>query len=321
MLFEQQVENLYRKELFSRCDDTGAVFYYSAKDFQGLKQESYRFASHAGHMLQGYFYHYENPVNGRLIVFDHGLGGGHRAYMKEIELLARQGYLVFAYDHTGCMESEGASTNGFAQSVNDLDACLQALRHDARCAECSISLVGHSWGAYAVLNVAAFHPYVRHIVAMSGYLSVKRMVAQTFAGFLKGYQKHILAVEYAANPTYFACDAIKALQKTNAHLLVIHSSDDKVVSAKRQFAVLRNALANRPNSRFVLYKGKGHSPNYTVDAVTYKDAFFRDFTRAMKKGTLTTPEQKQAFMRSYDWDRMTQQDGNVWQDIFSMLEK
>ena len=128
MIFEKQVVNMYKGMMHTRCDDTETVFYFSAENFSGLKKEKYSFSSSLGHTLSGYIYSYESPISNRLVVFDHGFGGGHRSYMKEIEMLCRQGYKVFSYDHTGCMESQGENTNGFAQSLHDLDDCLTALK-------------------------------------------------------------------------------------------------------------------------------------------------------------------------------------------------
>ena len=114
MIFEKQIVNVYKGMMHTRCDDTETVFYFSPEDFRGLKKAPFNFKSSMGHNLCGYLYEYSEPNESRLIVFDHGMGGGHRAYMKEIEVLARHGYRVLAYDHTGCMESGGESTNGLA---------------------------------------------------------------------------------------------------------------------------------------------------------------------------------------------------------------
>ena len=127
MLFENQILGAFRKNFLRRCDDTGTAFYFSAADFPGLVSEPFSFPSSKGHTLSGSFYHYDNPIPGRLVVFDHGMGNGHRAYMREIERLARAGYLVFSYDHTGCMESGGADPNGMAQSLCDLNDCIRTI--------------------------------------------------------------------------------------------------------------------------------------------------------------------------------------------------
>ena len=107
MIFEKQIVDMYKGMMHSRCDDVETVSYFSAADFPGLNNEAYSFKSSLGHNLNGYIYSYEGSNTDRLIVFDHGMGGGHLAYMKEIEMLCRHGYTVLAYDHTGCMQSEG----------------------------------------------------------------------------------------------------------------------------------------------------------------------------------------------------------------------
>ena len=84
MIFEKQIVNLFKGMMHTRCDDTATVFYFSAEDFPGLNKEPYSFNASAGHTLQGYIYSYAEAIPSRIIVFDHGFGGGHRAYMKEI---------------------------------------------------------------------------------------------------------------------------------------------------------------------------------------------------------------------------------------------
>ena len=143
---------MYRGIAYTRCDDNGTAYYFSADDFAGLQKEPYPFRSSRGDLLQGYLYCYDHPIEGRLVVFDHGFGGGHRSYMKEIEMLCKHGFLVFAYDHTGCMESEGVNPNGMAQSLRDLNDCITALKQVARFANLDISVMGHSWGGFSSLN-------------------------------------------------------------------------------------------------------------------------------------------------------------------------
>ena len=164
MLFLKTIENAYKKQLFARYDENGTVFYFSAEDFPGLKKKSFDFKNIKGETLRGYFYCYDDPIDKRLIVFEHGMGGGHRAYMKEIEMLARHGYTVYSYDKTGCMESEGDTTNGFAASLSDLNCCISALKAEENFSNFRISVVGHSWGAFAAMNICALHPNIAHIV-------------------------------------------------------------------------------------------------------------------------------------------------------------
>lgn len=319
MIFQAQIESAYKKMLFSRCNESDLVFYFSAKDFENLVSEPFSFLSSANDTLKGYFYYYGDKIPDHVVVFDHGMGAGHRAYMREIELLASHGYLVFSYDHTGCVESEGECTFGFGRSLGDLDACIKAIKEHPYCKGKKISVVGHSWGGFSTLNILALHPDICHIVAISGPISVRAMVEQSFSGIMKGYREHIMSIEREANPDYYHYNAVETLKDTTAEVMLIYSADDKVVKKASHYDPLLQALKDKPNVTLILTQGKAHNPNYTVEAVKYKDEFFKKLTKAQKK--LTTAEQKKAFKESYDWYKMTEQDTEVWQRIFDTLNK
>ena len=321
MLFTNQIEKIYRKSLYVRNDNAGGIFYFGPDDFPGLQAHAYSFLARAGHGLRGYFYHYGPTAPGRLIVFDHGMGNGHRAYMREIEQLARMGYLVFSYDHTGCMESGGDSTNGFAQSLSDLDACICALKGEAALRDRAISVVGHSWGGFSTMNIVALHPEITHVVSMAGFISVGQMLRQTFGGPMKGYCKEMFALEQIANPDYVNYNAVESLSKTDAKVLLIYSDDDSVISRKFHFDPLSDGLAGRENIRFLLVGGKDHNPSYAVDAIRYKKAFFTAYKKTQKQGMLASAQQQKEFMSRYDWHRMTEQDPVVWEVIENHLAK
>ncbi|MGM9625962.1 MAG: alpha/beta hydrolase family protein [Eubacteriales bacterium] len=315
------IRKKYRDTVYTRADDTGCVFYFSAADFPGLRAQPYTVPSSRGYNLQGYFYQYDNPIPGRIVVFEHGMGSGHRGYMKEIEMLCRRGYRVFAYDHSGCMESGGETTGGFAQSICDCKDVLDTLGADAAFSGCTYSVIGHSWGGLSTLNIAAFHPEVTHLVALAGPISTEQMLKSALGGILSPFRARLIREETEANPAYAVCDARRSLPNTSAHILVLHSADDPVVPCAQHFDVLRNALSGHDNIRFEKVNGKAHNPNYTEDAVRYKDVFFGEYKKAMQKKSLATDAQKSAFLAQYDWNRMTVQDEAVWSMIFDTLAK
>ena len=133
--------------------------------------------------------------------------------------------------------------------------------------------------------------------------------------------KRIYNEEKQKYPKYVDANAIKALENTSAKVLLIHSTDDNAVSYKKNFASMQNALGGRKNIRFLAVTGKRHNPNYTEDAVKYKDEFFATYKKKMKKGELDTPEKRKIFKESFDWERMTSQDMSVWEEIFKTLDK
>ena len=320
MLFEKQMIRMYRGIAYTRCDDNGTAYYFSADDFAGLQKEPYPFRSSRGDLLQGYLYCYDHPIEGRLVVFDHGFGGGHRSYMKEIEMLCKHGFLVFAYDHTGCMESEGVNPNGMAQSLCDLNDCITALKQDARFADLDISVMGHSWGGFSSLNIFALHPDISHVVVLSGFVSVKLLIHSYFGGILKGYRKAIMQIERNANPDFVGYHAVESLSKTDAKVLLIYSGNDKLCTKVAQYDTLKAGLDGKETIRFVLVSDKGHNPNYTEDAVRYLGEYVSKRAKMIRKKQLETDEQKKAFLASWDWDRMTAQDDTVWNEIFQCLD-
>ena len=320
MIFEKVIVGAFKSKMYSRCDDMGVAYYFSAKDFPGLHKVSYPFTSSLGHTLQGYIYSYDDPKPDRLIVFDHGFGGGHESYMKEIEMLCRHGYRVFAYDHTGCMESGGEGCRGMAQSLHDLDDCIKALRSDRELAEIDISVMGHSWGGFSTLNITALHPDISHVVVLAGFVSVEKLVETNFAGALKGYRRAVMALERETNPDYVDFDAIKTLSSYGGKALLVYSENDKLVKKNVHFNALYAALNKKDNVKLVLEMNKGHNPNYTENAVKLLGEYLSDLAKLGKNGKLKTDEEKAKFCESYDWGAMTEQDARVWADIFACLD-
>lgn len=318
-MFNKLVEKIYRSRVYMRADDKGCVFYFTKEDFEGLKGEDFAFESSLGHKLEGSFYYYDGYYKDRLIIFEHGMGSGHTGYMTEIEKLCRAGYRVFSYDHTGCMKSGGETTNGFAQSLRDLDDAVKALKADERYKDLSLSVMGHSWGAFSSLNISAIHPEIEKVVAISGFIAVQQIIKGNFSGILSAYSNMVMDIETKSNPEYIKYNALDTLRNTKSKVLVIHSDDDKTVAKENNFDILESELGGRENIKFLRLNGKKHNPNYTEDAVEYKDKFLAEYTKALRKKALSTDEQKKAFKEKYDWKRMTKQDEKVWEIILDFL--
>ncbi len=321
MIFQKKIVEMYHSMMLKRCDDTGNVFYFSDEDFPGLEKESYSFRSSKGHLLQGYFYNYPDVKQNRLIIFEHGMGGGHRAYMKEIEKLCFNGYRVFAYDHTGCMESGGDTTGGLSQSLCDLNDAINTIKKDENFKDTDFSVVGHSWGGFSAMNISALHPDISHVVVISGFVSVEKMVNSFFSGLLKPYRKCIMDIERKSNPDFVNSDGVSVLKNTKAQVLLVYSDKDTLCKKEVHFDELKAKLPDRENIMFLLENNKGHNPNFTEEAVKYKDDFFSLLTKKTKKKELETKEEKEKFKESFDWNKMTQQDEKVWKEIFKVLDK
>lgn len=318
MLFEKKIVDFVLGQLLTRQDNPYGIFYFGPEQFPGLHVKAYDFRSAKGHGLKGFFYCYDGADSQKLVVFDHGMGNGHRAYMREIETLCRLGFLVYSYDHTGCMASGGRHIGGFAQSLADLDDCIKQLKREEFLEGREICVVGHSWGGFSTMNIGAIHREVKKIVSMSGFVSVERIVRQSL-GILQSYAPAVVKAEQLENPRHSRYNALESLGKTKAKVLLIYSEDDKTVLKKEHYDPLYIKFCDSSHVKFLLLRGKNHNPTYENESVAYKEDFFARFRKAVKKGRLDTPEAREAFFGQFDWWFMTKQDMAVWQAIADHL--
>ena len=321
MIFERKVINLFESTLLCRHDPDGTAFYFSKEDFPGLICEEYSFLGDKGQRLMAYLYYRGQRRTDKLVMFDHGMGNGHAAYMQEINLLTEHGYTVFTYDHTGTRCSEGEHIGGFSQSLSDLDRAVSFVRSMPEYEKSEVAIIGHSWGGFSTMNIAALHPDVKKVVAIAGFISPRAIINQVLSGPLALYRKAIYKTELDKFPEYAEFDGRVTLASTETKALIIHSRDDNTCHYKKHCGKLKKALRGRDNVEFLTLDGKGHNPNYTEDAVRYKDAFSADAKAKIKAGELDTDGKKAAFIKSYDWERITRQDDAVWNKIVEFIEK
>ena len=313
------ISALYKKLVVRRYDPDGVIKYFTYEDFPGMTAEPVAFSTPQGVELKGNIYAYPDADADSLVVFAHGIGGGHRSYLREIELLCNEGYRVVGFDNAGCFASGGKNIRGLTESVNDLNACLNYLRSQPRFAETRVSLVGHSWGGYAVGNVLNLRDDIHAVVVISGFVSTPEFVRL----FLKGkhglVRRGICRFERRANPDIYPLCSADALEKTSAKALVIHSRDDAMVPIACGLDFVRDRVKN-PNVRYLELEGKYHNPNYSDDAVRYMRECFGAYEAQLREKRLKTDDEKRAFTAGWDYLRMTAQDEGVWKEIFDTIK-
>lgn len=312
------ISALYKKLVVRRYDPDGVIKYFTYEDFPGLTAEPISFATPQGVELKGNIYAYPDAEAGSLVVFAHGIGGGHRSYLREIERICREGYRAVGFDNAGCFASGGKNIRGLTESVNDLNACLNYLRAQPRFAETRVSLVGHSWGGYAVGNVLNLRDDIYAAAVISGFVSVPEFVRVFLKGKHGVMRRGICRFERRANPGIYPLCSADALEKTSAKALVIHSGDDAMVPIESGLAYVRERVKN-PNVRFLEVEGKYHNPNYSADAVGYMRECFGAYESMLREKRLKTLEEKRAFTADWDYRRMTEQDEDVWKEIFDVI--
>lgn len=318
MLFSKIIEKKFDAVL-GRYDGDPAIKYYSIDEFPLLKRKSFDIQGDNGIMLIGFFYYYNEIITDKIVIFDHGIGAGHNAYFKEIDYLAKNGYTVYAYDHTGCRLTGGNGILGFSQGINDLDHILAKFNEIPEFKDKARKIIGHSWGGYSGMNVCAIHPEVSHIVSLAGFLSARALIEQYIPKPFLKYSNEVMEREYLHNPQYALMDARQSLKKSNAKLLHLQSKDDVKVKYELCTTLLMEALKDRDNTDFVVVENKNHDPQRTAAASCANTAMLQELNLLRKNKKLNNSSQCEKFIAKHNWDLITQQDSEVWDIILEFL--
>ena len=249
-------------------------------DFDGLQRTKYEFSSNEGQKLAGYMYSSGENQRG-IVVMAHGFGGGgHNSYMDCANYFARHGYYVFAYDATGNDESEGEGVGGLPQGVIDLDCAITFVEESGNFPSLPIVLFGHSWGGYSVCSVLTYHPEVKAVIACSGFNASadlfeaegKKQIGNGIYLMLPFVKLHE-QIKYGG---YASNTAMDGFSKSDAAIMILHSSDDEVVPEEYGYDIYCEKYKDDSRFRFILFEDKGH--NYLNDE-TYTDEFNAEFDK------------------------------------------
>ena len=208
--------------------------------------------------LKGYLYGMENTD--RLLVFAHGIGTGHEAYMNQLCWFVDHGWRVFAYDAVGCGDSPGDSTVGLTESALVLDSALTFAEQDDRLKNMPKVLLGHSWGGFAVGGVLNFDHDVKAAAELSGYaypmemmnLGAKAAVgsigAAVFSPFSALYNKIVYGKHAGLN-------AVDGINKAGIPFLAMHGERDGFVKPEVGIFSQTDKITN-PHAEFVPITGE-----------------------------------------------------------------
>lgn len=247
-----------------RYDSTALLPYHHASTFS-VKEERFSFLSKKRRLYGSRYYVDNNPK--AIIMFFHGLGDGRASYVKEISLLAQQGYWVFAYDNTGCNESEGTMIGSMGVTVQNQRDFFKYLDSIDEIRDLPRYAIGHSWGGYGALISAKPQYKISKIVAISGYLNFYLLFASQIKNpLLKALARPSMRL-YEGNDSLL--DARDIIRNSEAKVLYIGGEKDKTVSPELSYDLLKNEFGDNDRFSFIQIKGSGHSPWRTLEAQEY----------------------------------------------------
>ena len=203
--------------------------------------------------LQGYVYGSDNNMG--LVVVAHGLGGGADSYLSQITYFVDQGWRVFAYDATGSFDSEGKTTKGFPQSLLDLDAALDYIEIQPEFDNIPILLFGHSWGGYAVANVLHYSHEIAGVVTVSGVNSSMEIIIEQgqrmMGGFIHTQYPFLWLYQRMLFGKTASLNAVDAINESDIPVLIIHGTEDELVSYKGCSIISKIDDMTNPNVRIM----------------------------------------------------------------------
>ncbi len=305
-----------------RCEGNPYLQYFSAEDFEGLSAAPVEFQGNRGQTLRGYLYSEHGRQEYKaLLIFAHGMGGGHLSYTTEIDYFAKRGFLVLAYDQTGTMASDGKALVGMPQGVSDLYSALAFAESDVCTKDLPVLLAGHSWGGYTVCRALYAHPNVKGVAAFSAPNDVpellcaqaKEQTGKSFA-FLKPFFRLYERLRFGKAA---AVTTAEILEDTDVPVLLLHGEADAVVPLKNA-AAAQESLKNCKNIQSKIYSGKQHNVYATAQAEQYiAEAFAKLSVLAQNKAEKETAE---VYAATLDFRKMCEEDSGVMETVAAFLE-
>lgn len=264
------------KKNFGRVDISYFTAFLRLEDIDNMDKYKRIETFYSGkNRMVGYVCGNENGKG--LIVMSHGMGGGAESFTSEILYFIEQGYCIFAFDNTGCHNSEGDSMMGMAQSAIDLDAALTYIESNNNLNNLPILLYGHSWGGYAVTAVLGSDHDIKASVSIAGYNTPMEILTE-FSENMMG--KPLTYIEYPFiwlnNKLTFGSkaniSAVDAINSSDAHVMIIHGTGDEVVKFDGVSIISHKDEITNPNVVYKEIDGKlnGHNNIFmTEESVEY----------------------------------------------------
>lgn len=305
------VVNLYKQNFLQRFDIDEAVPFYSPKDFKGLVFEENSFKTKAGITIKYFYFYYPNFIKDKIILFCPGIGPGHVSYIAEIEYLCKSGYKVLTLDYAGCGYSEGERLPSCNEPTKDAIELLENLKLKEE-----LIIVGHSLGGYTTYNLVNLLPNVHKAVIISGFVDITSEM-QTFMKFrflgnkVKRYEKKL-------DPEYGSIDNWKYLKNTKDDLLIIHSTDDQMVSYK--YNTQKVAKLNNPHIVIHAVENKKHNPNYSMDALIFMNNSMYGYNKLLSENKEATLEQRKEYFKDKPIEKLTAQDPDIFKLILDFIK-
>lgn len=254
-----------------RFDAHPQLKYFTIKDFPEYDFDAVEFKNKQGVTLRGGFYYDDRlQPHQKLIVFSHGIGPGHQAYTHLIMEFVKKGFIVFAYDNMGCGLSDGKTIKGIPQAIDDLRSALTYL-FKTTYASLPISVMGHSWGAYAAIRAAKMNFPIQRIISIAPFNDVSEMLGK-YISWIRIFKPFVRVITWFSFGFIGVLSTQTIIRQTKIKTLIIAGEKDDDIPLKGNY----DQFIKNKNPLVTLYLAKKHrhnpylsfrAENYVIDTI------------------------------------------------------
>ncbi len=240
------------------CDDN--------KFYPGLQEKEARFMSGKNMLYGAFFSHEGHKPYKALMIVSHGIGCSHKNYLQVIDYFTRKDYLVFAFDMTGCCQSEGRKgMEGLPRSIIDIKNAILFASAQEEAKGLKTFVFGHSWSGYGsacALNDKEVRERVSALATIAGFNEFWGIMRDQ--GIKKGAKILKLAKPFAYIAYLFSfgkyawMTGIGGINKYKGPVYVAHSKDDRTVTYNLSIARHQKQCKNK-KAEFHIYEDRGHT--------------------------------------------------------------
>lgn len=290
------------------------------KYYKSLKQDNFSFVSN-NIIINGNSYYYNTRDNKKILIFSNGFNTIVESYLPYISYFAKQGFIVYSYDYAGVGKSDGKKFKGMPQAIMDLECCIKQIKKDNP--NTSITLVGHSMGAYASCNVLNLEE-VDKVIAISPFNDIVDVVGDNIYKKL-GKKIFLFPIIYRMIlnfkfKKYSSYNTFNTLKYINKKVLLIHGEEDKTVKADRFI----NAMISNQNSfvQYLLLENKQHDPLLSFEAINYNLFLKHQISDLMLKYNRNIPSNELEILnKNINYELKYKLDGEILRIIENFIKE
>lgn len=277
--------------------------------------------------LQGYLYGADSSKG--LVVVCHGLGGGAENYLDVTLEFVDAGYMVFAYDNTGCYNSEGKNCIGLSQSVIDLDAALTFIESESRFDGLPVLLYGHSWGGYAVTAIFNYDHEIAGSAAVAGFNKPMQMIIEWARGMMGGFAyveyPYIWLYQKGIFGDKLETTAVDGLNRVDTPVLIIHGTADATIGFDESAIIAYRDEITNPNVQYKICTNErqnGHNNLFvSTESLDYLEELNAAYDVIYEQYNKEVPEDVRVdFFAKIDKRRTSKIDSEFLADVLAFYE-